>query len=235
MYLGTFSRHSQTFLVWRRAGAGLTLEHFLSSCAKNALSDVLGTSSPAGAQLRISLFMRTMQQLLKAAVDLHERGIVHRDLKPDNILVVSATRQLQLIDFGSALDVRTPLWRRRAIHTIDPLYAAPETRVSLFAPDRFDVFSIALIGLRVLMADFSTAELNAFRTKLIAHDYSLVRYRRETNRNGFSGGAADEELRALFSTDDLSVSRIFDVLAAMLVKSPSDRITAERALASLSF
>lgn len=232
-YLGTYRRQSQTFLVWRRVGTGKTLEHYLSSCAPNALGEALGAPSPAGARLRISLFMKAVRQLLLATADLHDRGIVHRDLKPDNIIVVPSARRLQIIDFGSALDVRTPLWRRRAIHTIDPLYAAPETRVSVFAPDRFDVFSIALIALRILMPSMSTYEMSTFRTNLLSYDCNLARYRSDVMSGGFNGGVADAQLKTLFNQNDPSADVIFDVLSGMLMKAPTERSSAKRVLSSL--
>ena len=233
-YLGTFTKDSATFLVWRRAGTGRTLEHYLSCCGPTALGDALNTPAPAGSRMRVRLFRVVVCELLRAADEMHSRGIVHRDLKPENVLVVpGAIRPLQIIDFGGALDVRVPLWSRRTLHTLDPLYAAPETRATLFAPDRFDIYSIGLIALQVLLPSMSTAELRHFRNRLL-QVRSLSQLRSEMLKGRTSCGAtANIELQALFNESDAAATSAFNALSIMLTKSAADRCTARRALEML--
>lgn len=213
-YLGTFTRDSKTYLVWRRAGAGATLETYLSRRGPNDLSVSLRSSDAPGARLRASSFRIVVSELLRAAAGLSAAGVVHRDVKPDNVLVVpGSARPLQLIDFGSACEVRRPLWGR-GVDVLDPLYAPPERRVGLRGADRFDVFCIALVGLRVLLPALSAAGLRAFRERLFAKRCSLHRVRAEADH---------AELAPLFDGKDPAAAAIFDVLAAMLVEAPVDR------------
>ena len=44
-----------------------------------------------------------MKQVLSAVAYIHKNGFVHRDLKPENILYDEKTKELKIIDFGSAV------------------------------------------------------------------------------------------------------------------------------------
>jgi TPR repeat protein/serine/threonine protein kinase len=63
-----------------------------------ALDDLLKQGKRFGQQELQSL----LQKLLAALGYLHERGIYHRDIKPGNILIMAATGEPVLIDFGAA-------------------------------------------------------------------------------------------------------------------------------------
>jgi hypothetical protein len=120
------------------------------------------------------------------------------------------------------------------VDTIDPLYAAPEKRLCPFAPDRFDVFSVALIGMRVLLPSFSSERtMREFRNRLQAVDYDLGRYRNElcAPTDIMSAGMTGE-LAQLFNNRNALAARIADLLSAMLRKNPANRISARRALES---
>lgn len=54
-------------------------------------------------------FYTIAKQLFSAIYFLHSHDIVHRDIKPSNILYNRHNRELRLIDFGFACDVRYPI------------------------------------------------------------------------------------------------------------------------------
>ena len=49
-----------------------------------------------------------MKSLLKAILNMHEKGIMHRDIKPENIVLKEKRKlkTLALIDFGLATYVK---------------------------------------------------------------------------------------------------------------------------------
>jgi len=71
----------------------MVLEYVEGSTLRQVLNDAPPCLEEA---LRWSL------QLTDAMAYAHEKGVIHRDLKPDNIMV-TATRQLKVLDFGVAL------------------------------------------------------------------------------------------------------------------------------------
>lgn len=259
-FLGDYNRDSQTFLVWKRDGDGLTLEDYLRSLPSNALSASLRVPFTPRTPMRPLLFVRILRGLLLALRDMHAKGVVHRDVKPSNVLIVSDAVQtvsakmllnsigggvgmgadvdddgaIRLIDFGSACEVRGLLWSR-GIDTLDPLYAAPETRLSLLAPTKFDVFSVAMVGCAVLFPSFvSTGRRREFRNALEEFDFDLERYRRDWLRRGISADVSssgvDAEYTALFDENNPQALAIFELLCGMLKKSPQSRLSIDAAL-----
>lgn len=158
---------------------------------------------------------------------------MHRDVKPANILVAPGKKvPLKLIDFGSSCDTGNLFWSR-GVNTLDPLYAAPEQRLSVFAPEKFDVFSVGMIGLSVLLPSFAGgSRLREFKTRLEGTDYELRRYREEFN-SGVIGSRGDAELAALFDTSDERAVAVFELLAGMLKRSPGARKSVKGALIDL--
>jgi serine/threonine protein kinase len=236
-------------LVWHKEGSGETLEDYLSAKPAEALANALGTSDFSAGSVRLfrSTFRRVVGELLRALVQLQERGIMHRDVKPANIIVVpraSDNAPLKLIDFGSACDWRS-IWKRgfdpnRA--TCDPLYAAPELFLSPLRPDRFDVFSVGLIGLRVLVPTLHNEDrLRECATQLrTRYQWDVEAWIRDQAKKSSRLG---RQLETLGAGDNLSqqVSLIADdpallhVLRAMLRESPFARVSAARALEIYDF
>lgn len=231
-FLGDFVKDSQSFLVWQLEGEGMTLADYLSTRPLPQLCDALNvTLSPVGT-LQISLFKRVMQTLLLALYDIHSQGIVHRDVKPSNILVVPcAETPLQLIDFGSACETRSLLWSP-GVHTLDPLYAAPETRLNFTAPHNFDVFSAAMVGISALLPSYaSESRMREFRYALDSADYDFKRLQEKSlSTNDTSLFQSGSDLYIFFNDDTPQASDIFELLCGMFHKSPNKRFSVERAL-----
>jgi len=134
---------------------------------------------------------------------------------------------------GSCCDWSSPFKRGIRTHTLDPLYGAPEQRISLAAPFAFDVFSLALIGIRVLLPAYaSEARLRELLSRLAPLNYDLYAYR-EAARPGVSraggAGAVDDFARLALSTDPAAVDA-FQLLAGMMQEDPRQRRTAEAAV-----
>lgn len=220
-YLGTHDVKSRTYLVWRRIRNGITLDEYLFRKPLTSLCARLCVLSPPTG-LRHALFRAVTKEVLQALDAIHERGVVHRDVKPENI-VLGSSQGMRLIDFGSAANTRAIFWRRGP-HTQDPLFAAPEQRADARMPDRFDVFSVAVIGVAALVPGFeSESRLREFRQRLQMASFDLYAWRARAD----SG-----EMEGLFGEDE-QTKLCFDVLAAMFRKEPKDRISVQAALALL--
>lgn len=229
-YLGEYVRHSTTFLVWRREPHADTLAHYLSARPVSDLYAALRVSAVSTAPLRPALCKAVLQGLLRALRDAHAAGVVHRDVKPENMLITQDdTVRVKLIDWGSACDVSRFLWNASGIDTLDELWTAPERRLSLLHPAKFDVFSAALVALAVLVPDLS---VTAFRHGLEDAGGDLRAYRTRWNSTAGGGGGGVE---ALFNSAQTSeVEPLFNLLASMLRKNPADRCSVKSALFTLS-
>lgn len=59
--------------------------------------------------------------------------------------------------------------------TCDPIYAAPEQRINILAPNKFDVFSLGLIAMQILLPSLKeTWQLKDFRYRLEQYNHDLV-------------------------------------------------------------
>lgn len=235
-------------LVWTKEGTGETLEDYLSGRPRSALSAALGTNDGYGhrASLCCASFRVVVGELLRALVQLQDCGIMHRDVKPRNIVVVPDSNDgapLKLIDFGSACDWRSLLKRgfdpERA--TCDPTYAAPETFLSPIRPDRFDVFSVALIGLRVLIPALRGEErlrecLSLWRSKYRwnVQEWVAEIAKAESSQTNEHLFCEQEDLGAQLKRLQEDTA-LLGLLSAMLRETPMTRISAERALSLYDF
>ena len=130
----------------------MTLEQFLSQ-GKDLYSTLKCRERPLQAKngvLRPELCRNVMGQMLIAVLQMQEKGIMHRDIKPSNTLVVpnDPEHTLKIIDFGSSCDWGSIEKRGLREATCDPMYAPPEQKLQLLNPDKFDVFSVGMIGIR---------------------------------------------------------------------------------------
>ena len=182
-YIGHCIKDDEKYLVWKASGS-LTLEDFLNDNEHHDMSKLarmLGLSSEDGAVSPHTLAREVMHQLLSALSYCHALGIVHRDIKPANILVDESTHSLQLIDFGSAADIGN--WISKKGYRGDEkgarsiLYCAPEEFIEKEHPYAFDVYSVAVTWLRVVIPELQFTEDNFFNFRMSIrnerHDLSL--------------------------------------------------------------
>jgi len=96
-----------------------------------------------------------IRQLAEGLAAAHEQGIIHRDLKPANILRESATGSVRLTDFGLAA-VRDAAGSDTTRLTVqgqilgEVEYVAPEHLMSEELTELADVYSLGVIGYKVL-------------------------------------------------------------------------------------
>ena len=118
---------------------------------------------------------------------------------------------------------KTPLKRGLGTATCDAVYAPPERKIDLFAADRFDIYCVGLIGLRVLVPSLSAqSSMEQFIEKVVrknGHDIPRVC---AAVRSGFGDvhSILQNEITVLTNPENRD---IFDVLKSMIREKPKDR------------
>ena len=185
-FIGHCIKDDTKFLVWKASGS-LTLEDFLNNNNDDGQHDMsklarmLGLSSEDNAVSPHTLAREVLHQLLSALSYCHALGVVHRDIKPANVLVDESTHSLQLIDFGSAADIGN--WISKKGYRGDEkgarsiLYCAPEEFIEKEHPYAFDVYSVAVTWLRIMIPGLRLTEDDFFNFRMSIrnerHDLSL--------------------------------------------------------------
>lgn len=100
----------------------------------------------AGVRERVGLLI----QVCEALADAHAQGVAHRDIKPSNLRVTHDGR-VQLLDFGIAPELLARAARSRAHATH---YAAPEAQTYRTGAMAADVYSLGVLGYRLLSAQW---------------------------------------------------------------------------------
>ena len=65
--------------------------------------------------------------MIEAIKELHQAGLIHRDIKPEQFIYNSSTKQIELIDLGSAVSIDRP--RENIGNGTTPAYVAPEALI----------------------------------------------------------------------------------------------------------
>jgi serine/threonine protein kinase/serine/threonine protein phosphatase PrpC len=121
-----------------------------------------------------------MKQLLQAIHVCHQKNIAHRDIKPGNLIINSKEYppKLRLADFGSAVDLKSlaQLYRNRGPSQRDETreYMPPEvtlsdtlpyarygTRDGIAGAKQYDMWSIGIVWLELLLATNSPFEIDS--------------------------------------------------------------------------
>lgn len=152
-----------------------------------------------------------MRDLLRAVGYLHTRGIAHRDVKLENLLCMRNTWPLQvkLADFGFANHIRGESDKMLSSFVGTPYYIAPEMLLSKGHGRPVDIWACGVVMYILLSGKFP--------------------FGGETEKEYYSRVLSRE---AYFPSQEwASVSQgAKDLVAAMLCKDPSKRLTAEECL-----
>ncbi|WP_187344904.1 serine/threonine-protein kinase [Cystobacter ferrugineus] len=95
-------------------------------------------------------------QVLEGLEAAHSQGIVHRDLKPENLVLTTGrdgTRRVKILDFGMASTLAegfSPEELAAGMVVGSPAYLAPELWVRAEPDGRADLYSLAVLGYRLL-------------------------------------------------------------------------------------
>lgn len=100
-------------------------------------------------QLEPAATIPVVIQICHALAYLHARGVIHGDLKPLNVLLMTG-EQVKIVDFGVALEVRTPEVRARYY---TPGYSAPEVKQQRPVDHRADLYSLGAIWYALLVGE----------------------------------------------------------------------------------
>lgn len=83
----------------------------------------------------------------------HRQKVIHRDVKPENILVLDQGKDVQVIDFGLAAEIRTSVSSmsqvRMEISGARP-YMAPEQWLGYYQDHRTDQYALAVVAYEML-------------------------------------------------------------------------------------
>lgn len=96
-------------------------------------------------------------QICRALAYIHARGVIHGDLKPSNVLMAGDTgnagdwrHRIKIVDFGVALEVRSPEVRSQ-YYTLG--YSAPEARRLRPVDHRMDLYSLGAMWYALLVGE----------------------------------------------------------------------------------
>ncbi|EKE36930.1 hypothetical protein ENUP19_0122G0011 [Entamoeba nuttalli] len=92
--------------------------------------------------LFVQLARSILKQLLEALVILFRNGIIHCDLKPENVLLIDVSRNIKLIDFGSACFENSTLYS----YIQSRHYRSPEVILGLPYSSAIDMWSFGCMA-----------------------------------------------------------------------------------------
>jgi len=141
-------------------------------------------------------------QICRSLAYLHSRGVIHGDLKPANVL--QTDDQVKIVDFGIALEIRTPEARARYY---TPGYSAPELKEQRPIDHRADLYSLGALWYALLMGEPPLFMLGAER---------LIRFAlREVLEEQDGANMAEVILKLLATSPDSRYSSANEVIEAI--------------------
>ena len=103
------------------------------------------------------LAFEVVEQVLDALTAVHAAGIVHRDVKPENLLLLTGTSMVRLVDFGiarfadeSEAEEVGAFRTARGVASGSPTYVAPETLADDPFDARTDLYSVGVLFFELL-------------------------------------------------------------------------------------
>ena len=115
----------------------------------HALSEVIARQGALG----LSRALRLASQIAEGLDAAHSAGVIHRDVKPHNIMVLTATDDIKLMDFGIARlrdsSSRTQLTQAGTMMGT-PAYMAPEQIEGGEVTTRIDIYSFGIVFYEML-------------------------------------------------------------------------------------
>jgi len=245
-FAGTTSIAGIEHLVWHACpGVKHSLDWYLKPSGSGPLAQALGVTEER-------LPAKLLRELLSAIALVHSCGVVHRDVKPENWLVDTHTHSLRLIDLGAACDAKEliehGLGQQQQL-TTTRAFAPPELRLSEGSLWTFDVYSAAMVWLRIL-ASTEPAPQNNILPDLPAASVTTSASHATSSASALSSRQGFEAICSELQSWDghgldqwLAYSREcvgscsqlgpWHLLGRMLSPDPEDRITASEALCSL--
>ncbi len=103
-----------------------------------------------GRALPLSEVIRLTRDVCAGLLPAHGASIVHRDLKPENVLITRGG-VLKVADFGLAIDRYEAFLQTGQAGTVG--YSPPESREGIPASPAFDVYSLGVIMLELLLGN----------------------------------------------------------------------------------
>lgn len=100
---------------------------------------------------------RILAEIADALRYANGQTVIHRDLKPENILIEDSTRTAFLADFGIARLTSGGNLTRAGAVLGTPLYMSPEQAIGGEVDHRSDIYSLGVIGYRMLTGRFPVA------------------------------------------------------------------------------
>lgn len=179
-FLGDLSAHDSKWLVWEHVGSESLESLFQRASDAGSLklvADALGVADFEDGSWKslATLVEEIARQLFECVWALENAGIAHRDIKPENVLV-SPQKRLLLIDFGSAacMGEAPYVGYDYNMAPCDADYCPPERFIDEAEWNKYDVYSCALVLLRVLMKPLLTGQqYRTFRDTLFSVDNDL--------------------------------------------------------------
>ena len=168
------------------------------------------------------------KQIVDGLHSLHSRGICHLDLKPENIVVNEKTRQLQIIDYETALRIpyidahgKVVGCTRHALHRCKILRQGKKATMQYVAPERYqraesydgvkvDVFSVGVILFEMLTGDGFRRPSESDET-YVQMTTNLERYLKE--QNVFVSKECIDLLSKMLSVDPSKRPTTYDILS----------------------